>query len=857
MSTVQDNCDPSLAAASLLKEARALAQQQQFDRARALLDGAARLQGLPETMRVKMAAAAALYTAKDKHRPINERYDEALDLIPDIATTRDQETLGVAGGIYKRKWFLTGRKQDLEAAAALYLRGAREGIARDLGYTAINAAFVLDVLSQIESSSYQRGLIPDPSHLRRKESRKLRQQVVETLTQRINEPGGEQLRKQWWTVATLVEAYFGLGDFDAAGRWLGLADQLDATEWQRESTLSQLASLALLRASDQTEQAISATPEWRFLADYLPDQVEALRSTLRGKTGLALSGGGFRASLFHIGVLARLAELDALRSIEVLSCVSGGSILGAQLYLEIRHLLQTKSDHEITRQDYIDIVHRLHEDFLAGVQRNVRTRALASLWINLKVLVKPAYTLADHIGELIESEIYSRVRDGCDNGPRWLNELTIKPAGEKEFHPDDQNWRRRAKVPTLILNSTSINTGHNWQFTPTSMGEASTHFVRMVESNARLQPMLYADAPQRHRRVRLGKAVAASACVPGIFPPVLLMGLYPDTAVTLVDGGVHDNQGTASLIEQDCTGLLVSDAGSQLADVPIPRTDPLGLLGRVTHILLNRVRIAQFREIISRQRASAQRRLMFVHLKRGIESPSIAHKGSKEAPPQQASIPAGESDSGLPASVQRLLPLLRTDLDSFADIEAYTLMYCGYQMTARYYSPSPGESDTRQEDWPFLRVAEVFDDPKRLRRLEQFLKVGSRRGLRAVALSLPLRIALIVTMIVLGAMLVAAVWSGRYMPTSQTLTLGLQIALVCFLVFLILTFTATRVMRRFLIRTSVVQIVLDVVVCLFGWIPATLHLLTLERVYLAKGSLKAFGIDPGKSQQKHVTPRDA
>lgn len=856
MSQVQDHDDPSQAAASLLKDACALAQHQQFDRARALLDGAARLHGLPETMRVKMAAAAALYTAKDKHRPINERYDEALSLIPDLTTTRDQETLGVAGGIYKRKWYLTGRKQDLEASAALYLRGAREGISRDLGYTAINAAFVLDALSQIDNSSHQRGLIPNPPHLRHEEAQELRQRVVETITRLINEPGGEQLRKQWWTVATLVEACFGLGDFAAAGQWLKSADQIDVTEWQRESTLSQLASLALLRAPDQTEQAISATPEWRFLADYLPDQVEALRSTLRGKTGLALSGGGFRASLFHIGVLARLAELDVLRSVEVLSCVSGGSVLGAQLYLEVRRLIQTKRDQEITRQDYIDIVHRLHEDFLAGVQRNVRTRALASPWINLKVLAKPAYTLADRIGELIESEIYSRVRDGHDKGPRWLNDLTIKPAGEVEFHPDDQNWRRRAKVPTLILNSTSINTGHNWQFTPTSMGEASTHFVRMAESNARLQPMLYADAPQPHRHVRLGKAVAASACVPGIFPPVLLMGLYPETAVTLVDGGVHDNQGTASLIEQDCTGLLVSDAGSQLADVPTPRTDPLGLLGRVTHILLNRVRIAQFREIISRQSASAERRLMFIHLKRGIESPTIAHNGSDAAPSQQTGVHMGESDGGLPVSVQRLLPLLRTDLDTFADIEAYTLMYCGYQMTTRYYSQSIGESDARKEDWPFLRVAEVIDDPERRRRLEQFLKAGSRRGLRVFALSPSLRIAAIVTMIVLGAMLVAAIWSGRYTPTAQTLTFGLQVALVCFLAFLILAFTTTRVMRRFLIRTSVVQIVLDVVICLFGWIPAMLHLLTLERVYLARGSLKAFGIDSWKRQQGHITPRD-
>ena len=37
------------------------------------------------------------------------------------------------------------------------------------------------------------------------------------------------------------------------------------------------------------------------------------------KLGLALSGGGFRAALFHIGVLARMAELDLLKNVAVLS----------------------------------------------------------------------------------------------------------------------------------------------------------------------------------------------------------------------------------------------------------------------------------------------------------------------------------------------------------------------------------------------------------------------------------------------------------------------------------------------------------------------------------------------------------
>ncbi len=49
--------------------------------------------------------------------------------------------------------------------------------------------------------------------------------------------------------------------------------------------------------------------------------------------GLSLSGGGFRATLFHLGVVAALRKLDRLRDIRVISFVSGGSITGAHLLL--------------------------------------------------------------------------------------------------------------------------------------------------------------------------------------------------------------------------------------------------------------------------------------------------------------------------------------------------------------------------------------------------------------------------------------------------------------------------------------------------------------------------------------------
>lgn len=49
----------------------------------------------------------------------------------------------------------------------------------------------------------------------------------------------------------------------------------------------------------------------------------------RPRIGLALSGGGFRAAAFHLGVLKRLEELGLLHRVEALSTVSGGSIVGA------------------------------------------------------------------------------------------------------------------------------------------------------------------------------------------------------------------------------------------------------------------------------------------------------------------------------------------------------------------------------------------------------------------------------------------------------------------------------------------------------------------------------------------------
>ena len=56
-----------------------------------------------------------------------------------------------------------------------------------------------------------------------------------------------------------------------------------------------------------------------------------LGTAMKPRIALALSGGGFRASLFHLGLLRRVAELGWLKSVDIISTVSGGSIIGAYM----------------------------------------------------------------------------------------------------------------------------------------------------------------------------------------------------------------------------------------------------------------------------------------------------------------------------------------------------------------------------------------------------------------------------------------------------------------------------------------------------------------------------------------------
>ncbi|RWP12330.1 MAG: hypothetical protein EOR00_27290 [Mesorhizobium sp.] len=69
------------------------------------------------------------------------------------------------------------------------------------------------------------------------------------------------------------------------------------------------------------------------------------------KLGIALSGGGFRAAAFHVGTFTALQELDLLDKLDLISCVSGGSVAGAYLALNWgkQDVLKGLSDYLLTK----------------------------------------------------------------------------------------------------------------------------------------------------------------------------------------------------------------------------------------------------------------------------------------------------------------------------------------------------------------------------------------------------------------------------------------------------------------------------------------------------------------------------
>lgn len=237
--------------------------------------------------------------------------------------------------------------------------------------------------------------------------------------------------------------------------------------------------------------------------------------------GLALSGGGFRATLFHLGAIWRINQMGKLKEIGLITSVSGGSFAAALLAIAWPYL-------EFDAQGRATNLRAL---FAKPVVR------LAKLPLDVPIValglvpgVQAARVLAD-------------VLDRYFLGGRTLRDL-----------PRDEDG------PRFVFNATELSSGTDWRFSRPYMGSYRVGLIRWPE-------------------VRLADAVAASAAFPPMLSPLTLRfdpanleatdgaDLHDEVAalgrVALTDGGAYDNLGLAPIMRR-CRTLLVSDAGGNL-----------------------------------------------------------------------------------------------------------------------------------------------------------------------------------------------------------------------------------------------------------------------------------------------------
>jgi NTE family protein len=473
-----------------------------------------------------------------------------------------------------------------------------------------------------------------------------------------------------------------------------------------------------------------------------------------GALGLALSGGGHRAAFFHIGVLARLAELGRLRGIEVISTVSGGSMVGAAYYLYVKKLLETTPNAQITDQHYVEVVKQLEAHYRQAMAKNLRGLALANYFKNYW-LVMPNYSRTNRIAEVLEKEFYRPIIGG--SGPIDLDELRIEPLddnGNKLENFDPRTDRRKldtAPAPILLMNATTLNTGHSFRFEATWIGEPELTSVENadVDKNSRFVRWRRNYLPEDQRKT-LGIAVASSGCFPGGLAPVAIKGMYgkladqPDKkwrfVLKLVDGGVRDNQGIDALLENPCDRLIISDGSLQLNEVLDAGTRLPALLPRVASI---EGKESREQRILRAYKSCGEDHVAFMHLLSGVKPVLIEPlDGTGPGPPP----PPQPAPVGIWPFTEVLIAQMRTDLDAFSDLEASAVMQTGYRVACAELrgpqAPSEvlqGATPVGEHSWRFGVVDGALTAPLSTG-LERHLRVSHMiflKPLAYIALHLP------------------------------------------------------------------------------------------------------------------------
>lgn len=340
----------------------------------------------------------------------------------------------------------------------------------------------------------------------------------------------------------------------------------------------------------------------------------------RHGSALCLSGGGYRAALFHLGAVRRLDELGILASLTTISGVSGGSIL-ANLLADPRLEVPPAGGRVGGLEELVaQPLRRL-------ASRNIRTSALLAK-------VRPrSWTMPDAAIRTLADELVTAV-------PWWSAPLGERPVG----------------APHVVTGATEIGYGVDWVFEDPTAGRPGGRVGDYRTG--------YAAAPPDLRRADV---VAASCAFPPLFSPMVLDGEALHLTggrrgvesvadrrsilrrIRLTDGGVYDNLALEPVWKSHAT-ILVSDGGSVFR----ARTERT-VVGRTQRIL----------DIATSGGQSVRSRWLQAGFARQVMT------GTSWALDTVV-------DGGYPPDVTALVSAVRTDLDAFTLQEQQVLERQGY-----------------------------------------------------------------------------------------------------------------------------------------------------------------------------------
>lgn len=280
----------------------------------------------------------------------------------------------------------------------------------------------------------------------------------------------------------------------------------------------------------------------------------------RPGTGLCLSGGGYRAMLFHAGVVWRLNELGVLHGLDRISSVSGGSITAGMLGLRWRHL----------RWENVDgrkVATNLADEVIVPIQRLARHSVDG--WSIGGGVVLPGVSISDLVERAYGKYLF---------GDATLQDLPADGEG-----------------PRFVINATNVQSGVLWRFSRPYMADYRVGIVHKPT-------------------ISLALAVTASSAFPPVLSPArmeLPPGLVQKgekqtedlheepytTDIFLSDGGVYDNLGLETVWKKYDT-VLVSDGGGQMAPEAQPHVDWARHGLRVNTIIDNQVRSLRKRQVV-------------------------------------------------------------------------------------------------------------------------------------------------------------------------------------------------------------------------------------------------------------------